>query len=83
VLVEPVRADEFFSASPKDPDLEFLDNTTRRSIGFLYEDPWRVMRSQSDLIQGIEVMTRALEGRRRSVAVFGSARLPNAIRRTN
>ncbi len=28
------------------------------------------------MIQGIEMMTRALQGRRRSIAVFGSARLP-------
>lgn len=78
VVVEPVRVDEIFPVGPKDPDLEFLDSTTRHPIGFLHEDPWRVMRIQSDLIQGIEVMTRALEGRRRSVAVFGSARLPES-----
>lgn len=77
-VVEPVRVDEMFPSRPEDPDLEFLDSTTRRPIGFLHDDPWRVMRIQSDLIQGIEVMTRALEGRRRSVAVFGSARLPES-----
>jgi len=37
-----------------------------------------VMRIQSDTMQGIEVMSRALEGRRRAVAVFGSARLPES-----
>lgn len=78
VIVEPVRVDEIFPVSPEDPDLDFLDSATRRPIGFLHEDPWRVMRIQSDLIQGIEVMTRALQGRRRSVAVFGSARLPES-----
>ncbi len=78
VVAEPVRVDEIFSAGRKDPDLEFLDSATRRPIGFLHEDPWRVMRIQSDLVQGIEVMTRALEGRRRSLAVFGSARLPES-----
>ncbi len=59
------------------PDLEFLDCTIRRPISFLRDDPWRVLRIQSDLIQGIEMMTRALEGRRRALAVFGSARLPD------
>ncbi|MCM2369848.1 TIGR00730 family Rossman fold protein [Aporhodopirellula aestuarii] len=77
-IVEPVSVNEIFSASPEDPDLEFLDSSTRRPVSFLHEDPWRVLRIQSDLIQGIEVMTRALEGRRRAVAVFGSARLPES-----
>ena len=58
------------------PDFEFLDSSARPGSEFLYEDPWRVFRMQSDTIQGIEVMARALEGRSRSVAVFGSARLP-------
>jgi hypothetical protein len=75
-IVEPVKIDEVFAESPKDPDLEFLDSSTRRPVGFLHEDPWRVLRIQSDLIQGIETMSRALQGRRRAVAVFGSARLP-------
>lgn len=78
VIVEPVKADEILPAIPKDPDLEFLGSTTRRPVTFLQEEPWRVLRIQSDLIQGIEVMTRALEGRRRAVAVFGSARLPES-----
>ena len=59
-----------------DPDLDFLDSSVRRPISFLHEDPWRVFRIQSDMIQSIETMTRALDGRHRSVAVFGSARLP-------
>jgi metallo-beta-lactamase family protein len=76
VSVEPIKSDEISPQGLKDPDLEFLDSSTRRPVSFLHEDPWRVLRIQSDLIQGIEVMTRALEGRRRAVAVFGSARLP-------
>ncbi len=60
------------------PDFEFLDSTARPGTGFLYEDPWRVFRMQSDTIQGIEVMARALQSRRRSIAVFGSARLPES-----
>lgn len=64
------------NAVPKNADFEFLDSSTRRPIDFLHQDPWRVLRIQSDTIQGIEVMARALEGRRRAVAVFGSARLP-------
>ncbi len=76
--VEPVQVDDVFPVCPEDPDLEFLDGSTRRPVSFLHEDPWRVLRIQSDLIQGVEVMTRALEGRRRSVAVFGSARLPES-----
>jgi metallo-beta-lactamase family protein len=66
------------SAPAEDPDLEFLDSSVRRPVSFLHEDPWRVLRIQSDMIQGIETMTRALEGRRRAVAVFGSARLPKS-----
>ncbi len=62
----------------RDPDLEFLDSSVRRPVSFLHEDPWRVLRIQSDMIQGIEAMTRALDGRRRAVAVFGSARLPDS-----
>lgn len=58
------------------PDFEFLDSNFRQDNGFLNEDPWRVFRMQSDTIQGIDVMARALEGVTRSVAVFGSARLP-------
>lgn len=57
------------------PDFEFFDNSLSPDAGFLHEDPWRVFRMQSDTIQGIDVMARALEGTRRSVAVFGSARL--------
>ncbi|MCO6454566.1 MAG: TIGR00730 family Rossman fold protein [Pirellulaceae bacterium] len=57
------------------PDFEFLDRTSRR-VGFLYEDPWRVLRIQSDLIQSVETMARALEGVERVIAVFGSARRP-------
>lgn len=57
----------------KTPDFEFFDRT-RRGVQFLYEDPWRVLRIQSDLIQSVETMTRALEGSEKVVAVFGSAR---------
>ena len=55
-------------------DFEFLDRTMR-GVEFLYEDPWRVMRIQSDLIQSVETMAKALQARERVVAVFGSARL--------
>ena len=54
-------------------DFEFLDRT-KRKVEFLYEDPWRVLRIQSDLIQSVETMARALENSERVVAVFGSAR---------
>jgi metallo-beta-lactamase family protein len=64
------------AARQKTPDFEFFDSSVRPGTGFLHEDPWRVFRMQSDTIQGIDVMARALEGTRRSVAVFGSARLP-------
>lgn len=60
------------------PDFEFLDSTVRRTTGFLYDDPWRVLRIQSDTIQGIETMARALHGRRRAISVFGSSRLPES-----
>lgn len=62
------------------PDFEFLDSSVRPDSGFLHEDPWRVFRMQSDTIHGIDVMARALEGVPRSVAVFGSARLPEGDR---
>ncbi|PAY21281.1 TIGR00730 family Rossman fold protein [Rhodopirellula sp. SM50] len=65
-------------AAEEDPDREFLDSSVHRPVSFLHEDPWRVLRIQSDLIQGIETMTRALDGRRRAVSVFGSARLPES-----
>jgi uncharacterized protein (TIGR00730 family) len=55
------------------PDFEFLDRTMRK-VEFLYEDPWRVLRIQSDLIQSVETMARALESSERVIAVFGSAR---------
>ena len=61
--------------TPQDPDLEFLDSAVCSPTSFLREDPWRVFRIQSDMIQAIEVMTRALEGPCRSVAIFGSASL--------
>ena len=54
-------------------DFEFLDRTSRR-VEFLYDDPWRVFRIQSDLIQSVETMARSLEDSERVVAVFGSAR---------
>lgn len=56
------------------PDFEFLDSSAHRATEFLFDDPWRVLRIQSDTIQGIEVMARALGGRR-AITVFGSARL--------
>lgn len=74
----PMKASDLFPTVAHDPDLEFLDSSVRRPISFLREDPWRVLRIQSDMIQGIEMMTRALDGRRRSIAVFGSARLPES-----
>lgn len=77
-VVEAVKVDELFLPHANHADLEFLDSSTRRPVSFMHEDPWRVLRIQSDLIQGIEVMTRALQGRRRSVAIFGSARLPES-----
>lgn len=62
------------SECPGDADFEFLDSAARRPVSFVNEDPWRVLRMQGDTVQGIEVMARALQGRRRAVSVFGSAR---------
>lgn len=62
----------------ENPDFEFLDSGKPRPTAFLHEDPWRVLRIQSDMIQGIEIMARVLEGRRRALSVFGSARLPES-----
>jgi uncharacterized protein (TIGR00730 family) len=56
------------------PDFEFLDPSQRR-VGFLQDDPWRVFRIQSDLIQSIEMMTRSLSRSDKVIAVFGSARM--------
>jgi uncharacterized protein (TIGR00730 family) len=64
------------SASDKpqtSPDFEFLDRATRE-VEFYREDPWRIFRIQSDLIQSVETMARALENCDCVVAVFGSAR---------
>lgn len=61
----------------RNPEFEFL-NRSRSKTGFLYEDPWRVLRIQSDLIQSVETMARALENQERVVAVFGSARTSEA-----
>jgi hypothetical protein len=71
-----VDVSEATAEAKQTPDFEFLDSSVRPGTGFLYEDPWRVFRMQSDTIQGSDVMARALEGVPRSVAVFGSARLP-------
>ena len=60
------------------PDFEFLDSQVRQPVSYLHDDPWRVLRMQSDTVQGIDLMARALEGRRRAVAVFGSARTAEA-----
>lgn len=60
-------------------DFEFLDRTMR-GVEFLYKDPWRVMRIQSDLIQSVETMAKALQDREQVVAVFGSARLKETDR---
>jgi uncharacterized protein (TIGR00730 family) len=63
---------------PKTPDFEFLDSSAPKPPGFVFEEPWRVLRIQSDAVQSIETMARALEGWHRVVAVFGSARLPES-----
>ncbi|MDA1016434.1 MAG: TIGR00730 family Rossman fold protein [Planctomycetota bacterium] len=60
------------------PDFEFLDSAVRRPVSFLQDDPWRVLRIQSDTIQGIDTMARALNGQRRAITVFGSARMPES-----
>lgn len=76
-VAESVAAtDDLVPAVQQTPDFEFLDSSVRPGTRFLHEDPWRVFRMQSDTIQGIDVMARALDGVPRSVAVFGSARLP-------
>lgn len=77
-VAEAIRADELFPVVAQHSDSEFLDSSVHRPIDFLREDPWRVLRIQSDLTQAIETMARALNGRRRSVSVFGSARLPES-----
>lgn len=56
------------------PDFELLDNSQRSPPAFLREDSWRVLRLQSDVIQAMEVMARAVTGRERALTVFGSAR---------
>ncbi len=55
------------------PEFEFLDRSAQRTA-FLHEDPWRVLRIQSDLVQSMETMIRALEGSRKVVTIFGSTR---------
>lgn len=55
------------------PDFEFLDRT-RQETSFLDRDPWRIMRIQSDLVQGVEALARALPIHHRVVSIFGSDR---------
>lgn len=55
-------------------DFDLLNCRPIKSADFLNHDPWRVLRIQSDVVQGVEMMTRALSGVQHSVAVFGSAR---------
>ncbi|MCA9072151.1 MAG: hypothetical protein KDA84_24655, partial [Planctomycetaceae bacterium] len=59
--------------TPGTPEFEFLDRTAQRTA-FLREDPWRVLRIQSDLVQSMEMMIRALEGARKVITIFGSTR---------
>jgi uncharacterized protein (TIGR00730 family) len=74
---QPVRVTrQLPSSSVVHPDFDFLDRTRCPAVDFLDQDPWRVLRIQSDLIQALEVMTQALRTRLRTVAVFGSSRLP-------
>ncbi len=47
------------------PEFEFLDRSAQKTA-FLREDPWRVFRIQSDLVQSMETMARALEVRGKS-----------------
>jgi len=61
------------SQPPQTPEFEFLDRSAQETA-FLYQDPWRVLRIQSDLVQGMETMARALEGRQKVVTIFGSTR---------
>ena len=60
------------------PDYEFLDATVVHVPAFLREDPWRVLRMQSDANHSIEMMARSLEGCTQAVAAFGSARSTEA-----
>ena len=70
--VPPVRTES--------PDFELLDTSQRSAPSFLRDDSWRVLRLQSDVIQAVETMSRAVEGRERALAIFGSARsAPDAL----
>lgn len=57
------------------PDFELLDASKRSVPAFLRDDPWRVLRIQSDIVHGIEMMARSLDGCSRTVSVFGSTRV--------
>lgn len=61
------------SKTQETPEFEFLDRRAQRTA-FLREDPWRVLRIQSDLVQSMEMMVRALEGCRKVITIFGSTR---------
>lgn len=69
---------ELAKSIDSDADVEFLNCPLSVSADFIQQDPWRVLRIQSDVIQGVEVMTRALQGVCHSIAVFGSARVPSS-----
>ena len=72
-MPEPESISEAPQIEPN-PDFEFLDAAVLTTPEFVHEDPWRVLRLQSDAIQSIEMMARSLEGCCRTVAAFGSAR---------
>ena len=56
------------------PDFELLDTSQRSATAFLRDDSWRVFRLQSDVIQAVETMARAVNGHERALTVFGSSR---------
>lgn len=61
-------------------DTEFFERPLAVDSDFIHQDPWRVLRIQSDAIQAVEMMTRALKDCRHSIAVFGSARSASSSR---
>ncbi|MCR9293197.1 MAG: TIGR00730 family Rossman fold protein [bacterium] len=66
----------FTDAMRIEADFDFLNTPPVTSDDFIHGEAWRVLRIQSDVIHGVEMMTRALRGVGHAVSVFGSARTP-------
>ncbi len=63
----PAAVDDALREDPTD-DEQLLDGPG----GFVHSDPWRVLRIQAEVVQGIDLMSAAVK---KGVTLFGSARV--------